>query len=121
MKHGTIEHIEHLTQAVLGDLETLEDRTRLQGDHVLSQIRSQTQELLFSIRKHPDYTPPVETTELLVRSCNNCAIEAHLLFNLKQHNFLDVSEEILMKCLPCTLSPLAVPGKSDNWVHVGNT
>jgi len=117
MKHGTIEHIEHLAQSVLGDIEHVEKH---QGIEFLHGVRNHTEQLISSIHKHPDYKP-VETTELLVRSCNNCAIEAHLLFNLKQHNFLDVSEEILMKCLPCTLSPLAVPGKSDNWVHVGNT
>ena len=117
MKHGTIEHIEHMAQSVLGDLEALEERTQLRGDHVLSVTRDHAQQLIASIHKHPDWKPP--TTDLLDRSCKNCATEAQLLIALKEHEMETVIGKIKDKCLNCTLSGWC-PDGYDHWEYVGS-
>ena len=114
MKHGTIDHIEHLAQSVLGDIEHVEKH---QGIEFLHGVRNHTEQLIASIHKHPDWKPP--TTDLLDRSCKNCATEAQLLIALKEHEMETVIGKIKDKCLNCTLSGWC-PDGYDHWEYVGS-
>uniref|UniRef100_A0A6M3MAZ5 Uncharacterized protein n=1 Tax=viral metagenome TaxID=1070528 RepID=A0A6M3MAZ5_9ZZZZ len=112
MKPGTIEHIEYLAQSILGVIETLKERTRLQGDHVLNGVRDHTEDLIESIHKHPDWKPP--TTDLLARSCSNCSTETRLLKLLKSSEMGEVIDLINQKCIDCKTGPVLY-AKNDYW------
>ena len=114
MKIGTIEHIEHMAQSILGDLQALAKRFQ---PTYLPGVRDHTEQLIASIHKHPEWKPP--STDLLDRSCKNCATEAQLLIALKEHEMETVIGKIKDKCLNCTLSGWC-PDGYDHWEYVGS-